>query len=156
MAIFPMRKHQTELQKWDPMEEVSHLNERVNQLFDRIINGNFSSMESSWLPALDVVENDKSLTIKVDVPGMDSKQISVSIEDDTLVIKGERENEVKEKTDNCLHMERGYGIFIRRYNLPDSVDRNSIKATCSDGLLTVKLAKVPGKKKEIKEIPVSS
>lgn len=154
MAIFPVRKHYTELKRWDPFEEIARLNERVNQMFDRLVNGEGTAMKSSWLPALDVVENEKTFTVRVDVPGMDSKDISVQVEDDMLVMKGERVSEFKEKKDNCLHNERGYGAFVRSYPLPDYVDRNNIKAACKDGVLTVELAKMPGKQKEIKEVPV--
>lgn len=155
MAIFPIHKRPSEMRKWDPFEEISRLNERVNHIFDRFLSAETTSLESSWLPALDVVENEKTLTLKIDVPGMESKDLNVHIEDDVLVIKGERKSEVEEKKDNFLHIERGYGAFMRSYPLPDYADRESIKASCKDGVLTVELAKVPAKQKDVKKVIIA-
>lgn len=154
MAIFPLRRRYAESRKWDPVEEITRLNERVNQMFDRFISGESSTAESTWLPPLDVMENETSFIIKLDVPGMESKDVSVRVEDDTLVMEGVRQGEVKKKTDNWVHLERGYGAFMRSYTLPDYVDRNNIKANCKEGVLTVELAKLPGREKTVRQVPV--
>lgn len=155
MAIFPMRKHHTKVGRWDPFEEISRLNERVNQIFDRFGSSEIAETDSSWLPALDVVENDKTFTLKIDVPGMEKKDLSVQVEDDMLVLKGERKSEKKEQKDNYVHLEREYGSFFRRYPLPEYVDQSSIQANCKNGVLTVELTKIPGKKIETKDVPIS-
>lgn len=155
MAIFPMRKHQAKHGRWDPFEEIVRLNERVNQIFDRFGSSGTEGTDSSWLPALDVVENDKTFTLKIDVPGMEKKDLSVQIVDDVLVLKGERKSEKKENKDNYVHLEREYGSFFRSYPLPEYVDQSSIQANCKDGVLMVELKKIPGKKIEAKDIPIS-
>lgn len=155
MAIFPIRKHHAKIGRWDPVEEITRLNERVNQIFERFSGIESSEIESSWLPAMDVIENDKTVTIKIDVPGMEKKDLSVQIEDDMLVLKGERKSEKKEQKDDYVHVEREYGSFFRSYPLPEYVEKGSIKANCKDGVLTVELAKVPGKKTEVKDVPVT-
>ena len=155
MAIFPLRKHSPELKIWDPLEEISRLNEKVNHILDRFMNGDTAQKGITWLPALDVMEHEKEFIIKIDVPGMDIRNLSVQIEDDVLVIKGERESEKVEKKENFLHLERGYGAFVRSYALPEYVYRDKIKATCKEGVLTVVLSKMPGKQKEVKSVPIT-
>lgn len=155
MATFPMRKHHTKIGRWDPFEEIARLNARVNQMFDRFGGGETEAVASTWLPALDVIENDKTFTLKIDVPGMEKKDLSVQIEENALVLKGERKSEKKEEKDNYVHLEREYGSFFRSYPLPDYVDQTSIKANCKDGVLTVELTKVPGKKTEAKDVPIA-
>lgn len=155
MSMLPMRKQHQKSGKWDLFEEISRLNERVNHMFDRFGSGDLPSLESTWLPALDVIENTNTFTVKLDVPGMEKKDLSVQVEDNFLVVKGERKSEKKEEKDNYLNFEREYGSFIRSYPLPEYVDQGSVKATCKDGVLTVQLNKVPGKKTETKNVPIA-
>ena len=99
--------------------------------FSRLINPNFESSTvetSDWQPKVDVVEESKQFVVKVDIPGVDPKDISVSLDRNNLTIKGEKETEHKEKKDNYVRYERSKGSFYRRIMLPDVVDGDKITA----------------------------
>ncbi len=105
----------------------------------------------SFFPAMDIVEDEQNIIIKVDVPGMSQKDISVEIHDDVLIIKGEKkvEEEIKEK--NYHVSERRYGSFIRQITLPDYVEPEKTKAKVKDGVLTI----VIPKREEVKPKKIS-
>jgi len=99
--------------------------------FSRLINPNFESSTvetSDWQPKVDVVEESKQFVVKVDIPGVDPKDINVSLDRNNLTIKGEKETEHKEKKDNYVRYERSKGSFYRRIMLPDVVDGDKITA----------------------------
>ena len=106
-------------------------------------------------PAIDMSEDEKVYKISAELPGIDAKDIDVSVSGDMLVLKGEKRQE-KEETDRDYHFsERSYGSFQRSFELPSSVDRNKIAADFSKGVLTITLPKTaeaqqPAKKIEIK------
>lgn len=107
-----------------------------------------------WSPPLDIIENDKEILLKMDVPGLESKDIHVEIENGNLMIHGERSYESEHKDDNYLRLERRFGKFSRSFSLPDYVDQEHVKAECKQGILKIRLAKKPGHKKEVKAIKV--
>ena len=143
----------------------------MDRLFDRFSSGfGFPSLrrmfdvEPAWrpassfsfaAPAIDMSEDEKVYKISAELPGIDAKDIDVSISGDMLVLKGEKRQE-KEETDRDYHFsERSYGSFQRSFELPSSVDRNKIAADFSKGVLTITLPKTaeaqqPAKKIEIK------
>src|SRR3989337_18462 len=112
--------------------------------FSRLINPNFESSTvetSDWQPKVDVVEESKQFVVKVDIPGVDPKDISVSLDRNNLTIKGEKETEHKEKKDNYVRYERSKGSFYRRIMLPDVVDGDKITAKGKDGVLVITIPK---------------
>jgi HSP20 family protein len=104
----------------------------------------FRRGESSFganVPAVDVTEDEKAYTIAVELPGLDEKDVEVSVRDDRLTLKGEKRQEKEEKKQNYYLSERSYGAFERVFRLPDSVDQDKIAARFSKGVLTVTLPK---------------
>ncbi len=122
---------------------------RIRDEFDRMVESLWSSRfgidnlagTGQWLPRLDVAETDSSVIVHVDVPGIDPKQIDLSVTGDVLTIRGERaeEKETKEKTFH--RVERSYGSFNRAITLPASVNVDEISATAKEGVLTITLPK---------------
>jgi HSP20 family protein len=105
-------------------------------------------------PAVDISENDEKITVKAELPGMDPKDVDLSLENDRLIIRGEKKFEDEEKKDNYHRMERSYGSFSRTIALPSPVQPDNIKAKFKKGVLTVTLDKAPeerGKKIQIEE-----
>lgn len=101
-----------------------------------------SAIETSdWQPTVDIVEEDKQFVVKVDIPGVDPKDIEIHLDNNTLTIKGEKENEHKEKKDNFVRYERSKGSFYRRIMLPDMVDGEKINAKSKNGVLIVTIPK---------------
>ena len=103
-------------------------------------------------PPLDVSETEENVLVKVEVPGIEPKDIDISISGDTLTIKGEKKSEKEEKGKNYHFIERGYGSFSRSVGLPASVKFEQVKAEYKKGILEITLPK--SEKSKIKKIPV--
>ena len=102
-------------------------------------------------PAVDMYDNEKEIVIKAEVPGMDKKDINISVADSTLTIKGEMKKEEETKEEDYYYAERTYGSFSRRLELPAIVQESKIKANIKDGILEIHLPKAPeSKAKKIK------
>jgi HSP20 family protein len=103
-------------------------------------------LEEAWLPAVDVSETGDKITVKAEIPGMEAKDIEISMVGDTLTLKGEKKAEREEKEENYHMVERSYGSFSRTMKLPATVDADKVEATYKNGVLTVVLPK----KEEVK------
>ncbi len=101
---------------------------------------------ADWVPAVDIKEEDDRFVIEADIPGVDPKDIEISMENGVLSIKGERKLERKEEKDNYKRIERVYGSFYRRFALPDTADAEKISAKSKNGVLEI----VIPKKEEVK------
>jgi len=142
-----------DLIQWKPFREVSRLRSEMDRLWDEYFGAGrraFRPMEEAWLPAVDVSETGDKITVKAEIPGMEAKDIDISMVGDTLVIKGEKKAEKEEKDENYHMVERSYGSFSRSMKLPATVDPDKVDATYKNGVLTVVLPK----KEEVKPKPI--
>lgn len=133
------------LSRWDPFRDMTSLQERMNKLFeDSLMRSRTSDQEfpmGSWTPPVDIYETDDKVILKADLPGIDQKDIDLRIEDNTLILRGERKFD-KEKSQEDFHrIERAYGAFHRTFRLPGSVDQGQVLATHKDGVLEIVLNK---------------
>ena len=130
--------------RWDPFREVVALQNRVNSLF-RDFNeaGDGALTTASFIPAVDVYEDEKKVVLKLEVPGIDEKDLDISVENHTLTVKGERKFEKEEKEENFHRIERRYGSFYRAFTLPTTVDTESVAASYDAGVLKLELTKKP-------------
>jgi len=110
--------------------------------------GNFAEPNSkeqltggSFVPPVDVYEDEQSLILKLEVPGVNEGDINVSVENDTLTIQGERKFGKEEKEENFHRIERRYGSFVRTFKLPNTVDAEKVEASYDKGILKITLAK---------------
>ncbi|MEX2352617.1 MAG: Hsp20/alpha crystallin family protein [Gammaproteobacteria bacterium] len=108
----------------------------------------------NWSPSVDIREEDKQYVFVADIPGVDPKDIEVTAVNGTLTIKGEREEEKKEEKKNYKRVERSWGSFYRRFNLPDDADADRIDAKSKNGVLEVSIPRVEAAKP--KKITVKS
>jgi HSP20 family protein len=97
--------------------------------------------DTEWVPAFDVSETDKELIVKAEVPGMDKKDINITVSDGILTIEGEKKHEKKEDNEQYHRVERRYGTFSRTVRLPDEVEADKVDATYKDGVLNIRLPK---------------
>lgn len=111
-------------------------------------------VDIGWSPRLDVSETDSAIEILADLPGMDKKDISVSLEDDLLVIKGERKEEKEQKDKQYHTIERRTGSFYRALRLPVEVEIDKSEANFKDGVLKLKLPKSRDTKKKAAQIEI--
>lgn len=95
-----------------------------------------------WLPRVDIVETDQEFKVLADLPGMKREDVEITIEDGVLTLSGERKSEFTDEKNCCTVNERAYGRFSRKFNLHNSIEVEKIKASFSDGVLTITLPKV--------------
>ena len=128
--------------RWDPFREVVALQNRVNSLFrDFNENGDGPLTAASFTPAVDIYEDNQKVVLKLEVPGIEEKDLDVRVENHTLTVKGERKFEKEEKEENFHRIERRYGSFFRAFTVPTSVDTENVKASYSAGVLKLELNK---------------
>jgi HSP20 family protein len=137
----------TLLTRWDPLREFSIMRDRVNRM-NRLSRESYSPegpeealTTTSFAPPADIYEDEHTITLKLEVPGIDEKDIDVRIESNTLTVHGERNIEKEEKEENFRRIERQYGSFTRSFTLPSSVDAGQVSADYNQGVLKIKLAK---------------
>ena len=141
--------------RWDPYREVVALQNRVNSLFRDLNEGENPLTTASFVPAVDIYEDDKKVMLKLEVPGIEQKDLDVSVENHTLTVKGERKFEKEEKEENFHRIERRYGSFYRAFTLPSSVDTEHVSASYNAGVLKLELAKKPEAQPKQIEIKVA-
>jgi len=129
--------------RWDPFREVQALQNRVNSLFRDFNDGDSPLTTASFVPAVDIYEDDQKVILKLEVPGIEEKDLDVSVENNTLTVKGERKFEKEEKEENFHRIERRYGSFFRAFTLPPTVDTEGIGAQYNAGVLKLELKKKP-------------
>src|SRR5438093_7119433 len=134
--------------------EYSTLQDRVNRIFRESYSPegpDEALTTANFAPAVDIYEDEHNITLKLEVPGIDEKDIDVRIEGNTLTVHGERKIEKEEKEENFRRVERQYGEFTRSFTLPSSVDPGQVSAHYDKGVLKINLAKkAEAKPKQIK------
>lgn len=144
----------TVITRWDPFREFSTLQDRMNRLFRESYGpeGREEALTTStFSPAVDVYEDEQNVTLKIEVPGVDEKDIDVRVENNVLTVHGERKLEKEEKEENFRRVERHYGSFTRTFTLPSTVDSEKVSANYDKGILKIALPKrAEAKPKQIK------
>lgn len=144
----------TVITRWDPFREFSTLQDRMNRLFRESYGpeGREETLNNtSFAPPVDVYEDEHSVNLKIEVPGIDEKDVDVRIENNVLTVHGERKFEKEEKQENFRRVERQYGSFTRTFTLPTTVDAEKVSANYDKGILKIALPKkAEAKPKQIK------
>ena len=166
--LIPWRRDRTELaaQREEDNPFLS-LHRSMNELFDdffKDFEGAFSG--SPWTalarsagtatPRVDVSETDEEVSVTADLPGLEEKDISVTLDNDVLTIRGSRKDEREEKKKNYHLMERSYGEYQRSILVPGSVDKDKVKASFKNGVLKVAMPKLPEAKTAAKKIEIAT
>ncbi len=142
---------------WRETRDLTSFRREMDRLFDRFFEGwpfRLGSEDGYWLPSVDVSETGKEVIVKAEVPGMDPKNIDVSLHDNVLTIRGERKQEKEEKEEDFHRIERSYGAFCRSIALPAQVDPDKVKAEYKHGVLSIRLPKT--KEEAVKKIEVKA
>ena len=148
-----------ELTTWKPFREVAptrdfdRMRTEMDRFWDSFVPSALRRTDDSgeWFLSLDVSETKNEIIVKAEVPGMDPKDIDISLSNGTLTIKGEKKQEREEKDEDYHLVERHYGSFMRSVMLPSEVKQDKINASYKNGILKVVLPKSEeAKKKEVK------
>lgn len=130
------------------------LHREIDRLFSEFAQGIGPGSAQSIVPNIEITETDKAIEVSAEMPGLERKDVEISIEDDTLTIRGEKKVEENQKDKNVHLSERSYGVFLRVLQLPPGIDPSSVQATMANGVLKLtipKPAKPAPKKIEVKE-----
>jgi HSP20 family protein len=133
-----------------PWTGMSTLRREMDRVFDRFFDfePGWAGLElaGDWAPKVDLSETKDAFVVRAEIPGVEQKEIQVSLQDQMLTIKGEKAKENEEKDEHYHRMERSYGGFARAMRLPVAVDPSKVTASFKDGVLTVTLPKTPAAK----------
>ncbi len=129
------------LSVWDPFREMENLLDRYKNLPKRAIAKSDEKIfeVGDWMPVVDINETKNNFVVKVELPGVDKKDVSVNIENGVLTIRGEKKVETEDK--KCHRVECSYGSFIRSFTLPQSVKADEIEAEYKNGILNLTIPK---------------
>jgi HSP20 family protein len=142
--------------RWDPFKDLHNLQERMNRLFeDSLMRPRIDEsrlMSGTWTPLVDIYETKDTIVIRAEVPGVKQEDLNIEVNENTLILKGERkpDKEVKEENYHCI--ERSYGHFLRSFTLPRVVQQDKICARLKDGVLEITLPKADEAKSKQIEI----
>ena len=127
--------------KVDPIREFAAMQDRLNRLFGNVyLRDEDTSFRGNWVPAVDIFETEShDLVVRAELPGMARENVEVTVENGTLVLKGEKKFDTEVKEEQYRRIERTYGTFHRSFTLPNTVDVSKVSADFKNGVLTVKL-----------------
>ncbi|MHB8108482.1 MAG: Hsp20/alpha crystallin family protein [Syntrophorhabdaceae bacterium] len=160
IKITPQPKRSRNLERVSEDNPLLSLRNNIDKMFDSFFRGfdivPFGTGASIFNPNIDVADTGKEIKVNVELPGMDDKDIDVSLTKDSLTIRGEKKDETQEESTNYHRMERVYGYFSRVIPLPVDIDVNRAKASYKNGVLTINLPKTEASLKEAKKIPIKA
>ena len=144
--------------RWEPFREVESLQKEMNRLFDRLVPtdvGNGEKMGLSFIPAAEITETPEAVQIKLEIPGMEAKDLNLEVTADSLTINGERKSEIKTEEEGFTRTEFRYGKFHRVIPLPVQVDNNNVAAEYKDGILNLTLPKAEEEKNKVVKVSIN-
>jgi len=129
--------------RYNPLSELRSMQDKMNRLLDMAWTREVGEeiREGVWHPPADIYEDDQTVTIKVELPDMEQKDIEIRIEENTLTIRGERKHGEQIRKENFHRIERYFGPFQRSFSLPADLDRAKVSASCDCGVLTITVPK---------------
>nr|WP_278003406.1 Hsp20/alpha crystallin family protein [Nodosilinea sp. TSF1-S3] len=142
MAIM-QRDSLDKLTHWEPFRGIEQLHQEMNHLFDRLLQeGNGGERSLTFIPSAELEETEQEIHLKLEVPGMEAKDLNVEVTESTVSIKGERKSESKTEEKGVVRSEFRYGSFERVIPLPAPIQTAHVQANYKNGLLTLTLPKV--------------
>ena len=129
--------------RWDPFDDLASLRESMDKLFEEFFTRRPDRGRApvAWQPAIEAYETDGDVVVRAELPGIDPKQVEISVTEDTLTLKGEAKSEQEEKKRNYYRRELRYGSFVRSIALPSGVQGDRASASYKNGILEIKVPK---------------
>ena len=138
--------------RWKPFAEIDTLQREMNSLFDSIVPSNSDIMSSGFVPAAEMSETPEAVHLKLEVPGLDAKDIDIQVAAESVAIAGERKTETKTEENGMTRSEFRYGSFRRVIPLPARVKNNEVNAEYKDGILNLTLPKAEEEKNKVVKV----
>ena len=130
--------------RWEPVRELGTIQNEMNRLFNSFFDTPTHSNGATfrrWIPAMDLVETGDAFVLKADLPGLTESDVSIELEDNVLIVSGERKSEHEDRKAGYYRVERSYGSFRRALTLPEGVDPEAVTATFDNGVLEITVPK---------------
>lgn len=129
--------------RWDPFDDLASLRESMEKLFEEFTARRPERGRAAvvWQPAIEAYETDTDVVVRAELPGIDPKQVEISVTEDTLTLRGEARTEQEEKKRNYYRRELRYGSFVRSIGLPSGVHGDKATASYRNGILEIKVPK---------------
>jgi len=129
--------------KWEPFRDLMAMQDRMTRLFDETLSRIFKEEipQKVWSPPVDIVEREREVVIKMDLPEVDQNEIDIKVEENALIVQGERKFIKDTMDENYIQIERPYGTFQRTFAIPRTIDQEKIKASYKEGVLRITLPK---------------
>jgi HSP20 family protein len=146
-VVYNQRSHRFQeeinmaIERYQPTSLLQQFNNEINRMFTRDAGAFPALTGGQWAPAVDIRETEDAYLIEAEVPGIDPKDIEVTLDKGVLTLKGERHHDAEKEDGSARYVERSYGNFVRRFSLPDTADEDNIEAKAEHGVLKLKLAK---------------
>lgn len=146
-----------EMAHWEPFRGIENLQREINRLFDRVIpGGNGGDIRSlTFVPSAEMEETNDAIYLKLEVPGMEAKDLTVEVTEESVSIKGERQSESKTEAKGVIRSEFHYGKFERRIPLPTHIQTDKVQAECKNGMLNLTLPKVESEQRKAVKVDIS-
>jgi len=131
------------LAKWEPFRDLMAMQDRMTRLFDETLSRIWKedAARGVWSPLVDIIERENEIVLKIDLPEVVQSEIDIKVEENTLIIQGERKFVKETSGENYIQIERPYGTFRRIFNVPGMINYEKITASYKDGVLRVTLPK---------------
>jgi HSP20 family protein len=130
--------------RWEPLRELGTLQNEMNRLFNTVFDAPSPGGNGAlrrWMPAMDLVESGDHFVLRADLPGLSEEDVRIELEDQTLIISGERKAEHEDGKEGYYRLERAFGSFSRTLQLPKGIDPEAVTARFDRGVLEVRIPK---------------
>lgn len=142
------------LTRWQPFQEIENLQQDMNRLFDRLMTRDGERVGTNFIPAAEMQETSDAIHLKLEIPGMDAKDIDVQVSAEAVSISGERKEETKTEEKGMTRTEFRYGKFQRVIPLPARVENTNVKAEYKNGILQLTLPKAEEEKNKVVKVNI--
>ena len=145
--------------RWEPFREIDSLQKEMNRLFDTLAPTSFGNGEKtglSFIPAAEITETPEALHLKLEIPGIEAKDLNVEVTADSLTVNGERKSESKTEEGGVTRTEFRYGKFYRQIPLPVRVNNANTIADYKDGILNITLPKLEEDKNKVVKVSIGA
>lgn len=143
MNLIPWKRQETPSLSSSPRNAFQ---QEMNRVFSRFFDGLPMLEDLTVFPPVSIAENTRTITVTAEIPGIAANELEITVDGDVLTMRGEKKDEKKSEKDNWYRVERSYGSFARRIELPSAVDAAHAEATLEKGVLTLKLTKIASDK----------
>ena len=140
--------------RWQPFSEIDSLQKEMNRLFDSLAPSSTEKWDSAFVPAAEMEETPEAIHLRLEVPGMDAKDIDIQVSAEAVSISGERKEETKTEEQGMTRSEFRYGSFRRVIPLPTRVQNANVNAEYKDGILNLTLPKAEAEKNKVVKVNV--